>query len=212
MARTAAQTQEPDMDANVAEATAEVTDTPAAEVTEAPTGPTISAKLAGFNITSPTRFAEGHVMSAPEAKWASKALVTTLGNALANKARAAEKAKSPAPFTDDASAQAVFDKLYADFSFGVRDAAATKAADTEESFVRDGAAEAVKALIKSKGLKITDFFKAKVTVADKEISKYDHLISQWIAANPDKVDALKAQYAARADTLSGNDTELDFTL
>lgn len=185
----------------------------------------------GVEIQVPYPFAEGHQLTAGEAKAMNVWLATAIGNghnrALSDAVEAYNKGKKVAdrlvetkdeagtkiPATaklPDFDFQAAFDKRFASYELGVSNRGGGGSTSTDPVMVqaRSLAALKVKELITRKGLRVRDFQTTKTESGD---SKFTELVGAYIASNPWIVDSARAQLAAIAEHEAEGEIDLGVT-
>ncbi len=203
--------------------------------------PTTSRDFAGITFAVPAAFAEGHALTAGEAKWANFVLGSVVGNSYAGYVRRTlaaidadraaqakaktysgpmdESGKKPAPATvadlGSIDHQTQFLKVFSEYELGASNRGSgtgtTTKTDPVASLVNFLAKEAVKALIIKKGLKVKTFMDAKVMVGAEETSKFMSLVADYKERHPELVDQAKAQLDAQNEGTSDDDG-LDLSL
>ncbi len=172
--------------------------------------PTLARKFAGHDITVPAVFGPNDTLSAHAAAWANSQLATVLGNAMGGHIRRAKEAGKPITFDATHTPQALFDDIFADYSFEPSRGTGSGPRDPVEALMAVLAKEDVKARILKKGLKVRDFMSAKVTIGEgdsaEEISKFTLLVEEYLDL---KADSLRARAEA---SLGADEADDDFDL
>ncbi len=171
------------------------------------TTPTLDGEYAGYAIKVPAPYAEGHHLTAAEAKGLNRFVATAVGNAFAAIQRR-EREKAPGWVFNDP--QAAFDDIYADYQLGVSNRGGGTAAsvDPVEVALQSIASAAVKAILKAHKKNIREAIATKV--AGSDISVFSNLVAQWIERNPAARDQAIAQVEAMAE-LTDAAPELDLS-
>ncbi len=186
-----------------------------------PSAPRQTRKVQGVTLTVPTIFAEGDVLTAATAAWANTALVNETvaqyGNALGRKAKEANtagaKVKGYVPITAASLAdQAAIDAAFASRVLGASSrgsGGSTSSKDPVASMFNYLITESAKARLEKAGKKVMEFYKTKVEVGGKTISKFEEFRQLIIAREGDtfqaqaeaQVQAMAAAAAAETDDL-----------
>lgn len=161
----------------------------------------VPVKFADIELTAPYIFTKGYKLTENEAKFLSRAVVSTVGNYFAGGIRRAGAVPS--------NPQEVFDNLFTSYELGVSNrGSGTGAVDPVSKAAHSIASLKVKELITAKGLKVSAFHAAK---DEHGHSKFSTLVAQYVEKNPWVTELAKSQVAAMdavsvdADMLEGMD-------
>lgn len=172
-----------------------------------PSTPTITRKFAGHEFTVPAPFAEGSVLTGPEAAFLNGQIASVVGNAYSGDIRRAEEAKKGATKSWDHAAK--FAEKYSGYVLGEsnRGSGGTGSASSAlDRMIRFLSGEDLKARIVRKGLKVAPFYKAAATDTTAYKNKWEELMAQNIEAKRDEFTATaEAQIAALAATDAEDD-------
>lgn len=162
--------------------------------------PRTSITIAGNSFKVPEPYAEGHPLDGNEASTLNQTYAENVRNNLASKvaeAVEASKKEGAAPL-DLVALQTLVDDYVADYQFGVRRGGST--GDPVEREALNQARELVKAKIREKGAKLSDYKAADITKKAVEVlDKYPQIREQAKIT----VEAQQAAAASLAGDLAG---------
>lgn len=164
------------------------------------TAPRFAVTVAKVALTAPTAYAEGHVLTANEASFLSRAVAQAVANPLAT--AISNAAKEGKVYEGWDNPQALYDERFAAYVVGGTNRAAAETIDPVTKAARQLAEPKVNELIKAKGRKINEIKAAK---DEQGNSVYVAMLDRYIALNPSITQLAEMQIAAMAELDSGFD-------